>query len=328
MESTNHCLKCHQPLKPGAAICPNCGMLAPGIYLFESSHTPASSASSHSRRGVRFWLGLVLTLGGLMTSCLAVVVILLTFSNGQLAKPGPSQTSEQAIAQPVSQPAAVEPAKEITSPAQVPNTPVKLDKTPTKSSVNTGTTQFTDDFSNVNSGWEEVFQDNFTKGYFQQGNYSIKLNVPQNMVIAFPPYPFKKPIKNTIVSVKVRGSGGNGFYGLLCHYQDQYNYYRASFSGDQYALDKVVNSKRTELTQPYWKKIVGYQPDGDYMTLTMACVDGRVQLLVNDVGQEIITSEDLDQGDTILFAASGDKKDAEGVFEQAFFDDFSAQLQP
>jgi hypothetical protein len=49
---------------------------------------------------------------------------------------------------------------------------------------------------------------------------------------------------------------------------------------------------------------------------------------VNDVGQEIITDTDLDQGDALLFAASGIKKDSSGVYEQAFFDDFSAELQP
>jgi hypothetical protein len=164
-------------------------------------------------------------------------------------------------------------------------------------------------------------------GYFQHGNYAIVMNIPQKMAFSIPPYSFTRPVKNLLIKVKVTGDGGNGFYGLLCHFKDAKNYYRVSFSGVQFAVDKIIDGKRSELTQPYWKAIIAYQPEADgYMNVTLACTEGRIQLLVNDVGQVIVSDEDLTEGDAALFVASGDKKGEYGVYEQAFFDDFSAEL--
>ena len=37
----------------------------------------------------------------------------------------------------------------------------------------------------------------------------------------------KDPMYDMLLSVRAKGEGGNGFYGLLCHYKDDNNYYRA-----------------------------------------------------------------------------------------------------
>ena len=34
-----------------------------------------------------------------------------------------------------------------------------------------------------------------------------------------------------------------------------------------------------------------------YVTITLACEEGRIQLLIDDIGQEIITDTDLNEGD-------------------------------
>jgi hypothetical protein len=184
--------------------------------------------------------------------------------------------------------------------------------TPTPKPKNDAT-HFFDDFSNFNGPWENVFKDNYSIGYFQKGNYAIALRVPLKMAMAFPPYKFKKPIKNMLIGFKAQGEGDGGSYGLLCHYQDKYNYYRVSFSG----------------SQPYWKDILDYETDEDgYIHIQVACTDGRIQVLVNDMGQVIISDEDLNQGDALLFAASGDQKNEDGTYEAAYFDDFSAEIMP
>ena len=339
----NHCQKCHQPLEPGAVICPNCGAPAPGVYFFEPPQPPASSVPSKSGRGVRFWLGLAGIIGGSLCGCLALVMGVLYLTGGLSQTPtlsqsnppttplqitqSPSKVPSITITSPVEVPA-VPPAQEVTT-TEVPTATPTPSETPSQNPVTSNATQYFDDFSNINGGWQDVAEESYSIGYFQGGRYAIALRVPQQMAMAFPPYPFTKPIKNLAVSVKVQGEGGNGFYGVLCHYQDQSNYYRASFSGDQYAVDKVVNGQWTQLTSPFWKPILAYQPDADgYITITLACTDGRIQLLVNDMGQEIITDTDLNQGDALLFAASGTKSNSSGVYEQAFFDDFSAELLP
>jgi hypothetical protein len=332
MESTNHCQKCHQLLERGAVICSNCGAPAPGVYFFDPPQPPVSSGPSNSGRGVRFWLGLAGIIGGSLCGCLALVLGFLFLSREGSKTPTLSQSNpsnQQVAPAPITQPPSEVPAITITAPTEVPTVPPTQEATPTTGPANNNVTQYFDDFSNINGAWQNVFEDSLIMGYFQKGNYAITLRAPQKMAVAFPPYPFTKPINNMIVSVKAKGDGEDGFYGVLCHYQDQYNYYRASFSGDQYAVDKMVNGQSTELTSPFWKKIVAYQPDADgYLTITLACTDGRVQILVNDVGQDIITDMDLDQGDALLFAASGDTINADGIYEQAFFDDFSAELLP
>jgi hypothetical protein len=329
MESTTHCQKCQQPLAPGVLVCPNCGTPAPGVFFFEPSQAPAPSGPATSKRDARFKLGLAGIIGGSLCGCLALVLGFVYLSGGG------SKTS------PPAQVPAVPPAQEVTpnvittatstqeaTLTEVPAAPALLGETPVYP-VDGGTTKYFDDFSNINGPWKNTSDDSYSMGYFQKGNYSIALRVPQKMAVAFPPYPFTKPIKNIIVSVKAKGNGQDGFYGLLCHFQDKDNYYRVSFTGDQYAVDKRVNGQLTELTSPFWKKIIAYQPDSDgYITIILACTDGRVQLVVDDIGQEIITTTDLDQGDALLFAASGTEKDDSGVYEQAFFDDFSAELQP
>jgi hypothetical protein len=327
MEPTYQCQKCHYSLQPGALICPNCGTPAPGVSVFEPEQPQVSSPESYKPgKSKRFWLGLFVIVGGSLCGCLALVMGFLTFT-GELSK-----SSNLIQSKPIT-PSAVSP--QISQPQSLKSTstieaavfPPAQKETPTENSSMSNATQYFDDFSNLSSGWENSSLDSFTMGYFQKGNYAIKINVPMKMTFAIPPYPFKKPVENIIFSVKAQGSGGNGFYGVMCHYQDKYNFYRISFSGDKFAVDKMVKGQLTELTQPFWKKLIAYTPAADgYMTIQMACTDGRIQLLVNDIGQVIINNEDLDHGDVTLFAAAGDKKNADGVYEQAFFDDFSAEL--
>jgi hypothetical protein len=347
----NHCEKCHQALAPGAVLCPNCGTPAPGVYFFEPSQPPVSPGPANSGRGARFWLGLAGIIGGSLCGCLALVMGILFFASGGINIPAhsqsnqpvaPPQTTQQPseipstqMTSPTASPAAP-PAPEATdiptpsdTPADIPTDTPMPSETPSPNPVSSRATQYFDDFSNINGGWANIAEDSYSMEYFQGGKYAIALRVPEKMAIALPPYPFTKPIKNMIVSVKATGEGEDGFYGVLCHYQDQNNYYRVSFSGGQYAVDKMVNGQLTQLTSPFWKPILAYQPDANgYIAITLACVDGRIQLLVNDMGQESITDTDLDQGDALLFAASGTKSNSSGMYEQAFFDDFSAELQP
>ena len=70
MESSpSLCQKCGKPLPGGALICPNCGTPKPGAYLFapENGGKPAKGG-----RGLRFWFGLALLIGGSLASCVSL----------------------------------------------------------------------------------------------------------------------------------------------------------------------------------------------------------------------------------------------------------------
>jgi hypothetical protein len=148
------------------------------------------------------------------------------------------------------------------------------------------------------------------------------------MVASEPPYPFEGPLSGMVISVRARGEGGNGYYGLLCHYQDETNYYRVGIANGYYTVSKLVNGSLSYLVDPAWKPILLYEPDEDgYVTITLACEDGLIQLLIDDIGQEIITDTDLLQGDAAIFVSAGNQPDAEGVYMRAYFDDFSVELR-
>jgi hypothetical protein len=338
-----YCHKCGAKLPAATPVCPRCGTPAPGTFFFSSDPAVPAPAPNKVGRGTRFWIGLAAIIGGSMCSCLALVMVVFYAMNGLK----PTQSVSAVVDQPSATPALVEsidvqtaeePTIEITqitpptaeplpAPSATPELPTPTETSLTVPPSSAGATQYFDDFSNINGPWTQVNTADYTMGYFQHGNYAIVLNIPQKMAVSMPPYSFTRPVKNLIIKAKVSGDGGNGFYGLLCHFKDAKNYYRVGFSGAQFAVDKIVDGQRSELTQPFWKPIIAYKPEADgYMNVTLACTEGRIQLLVNDVGQVIVSDEDLTEGDAVLFVASGDKKGETAVYEEAFFDDFSAEL--
>jgi hypothetical protein len=189
-------------------------------------------------------------------------------------------------------------------------------------------TQFEDDFSNVNSGWPNQEQDEFLVGYFQKLNYQIRVKVPGIQTWVIPPYHFKKPVTNVIVKVRVlKKDGGTGSAGVLCRFSDNDNFYRVGISGSQFTVNKKVNGEITYLTQPDFKDIIAYTPNPDgYIDLTVACIDDRIQVQINDVGQVIITDDDLSSGDAALFVYGNDQKNAGGFYDEAYFKNFSAEI--
>ena len=337
------CQKCGATLPPGTLVCPRCNSPAPDTFFFSPDPAAMAPASSSSGHGARFWIGLVAIIGGSLCSCLAVAMIgfyiYYTFGGMKSSQSISAITETPSSEAPLVQSGALSPAENpviqitpateepLLAPHVTPDQLAPAENPPATSPSGGGDPRFFDDFSNINGAWKQVNNDDYTMGYFQHGNYAITLNVPNKMAVSKPPYAFSRPVKGLLINVKVTGEGGNGFYGLLCHFQDAKNYYRVSFSGTQYAVDKIVDGQRRELTQPFWKKLIAYQPEADgYLHVSLACTDGRLQILVNDVGQEIVDVPDLSEGDVALFAASGDKKDQNGLYEGAYFDDFSAEL--
>jgi hypothetical protein len=290
-----------------------------------------SPAPMRKSRGRRFWIGLILLIGGGMCACGFLVVGLFSLGGGGSQQPSQSQSL---YAGPISE---AQPAVAISATPATADQPAQLEQpsqTPAAvtqpAAAANGANVFSDDFSNLNGGWADKSDDNYRMGYFQQGNYAMSVRVPNKMAIAFPPYPFSKPIQGVTVQVKAKSSdGGDGYFGVVCHFVDKNNYYRVSFTNTQFAVNKLINGQYSELTTPYWAPLIGYTPEADgYLRITTVCADGRIQVVVNDVGQSLISDSDLSEGDVLLFAASGSQKNDDGLYEQAFFDDFSAQLVP
>lgn len=83
----------------------------------------------------------------------------------------------------------------------------------------------------------------------------------------------------------------------------------------------------THLTDPVWKQMIAYDPGSDGgFEITLACIDGRIQLMIDDIGQEIITDTDPTEGDAAIFVWAGTQPDDGGVYMRGYFDDFSVEL--
>jgi len=313
----NRCARCSTPLPPDAMFCPNCNEPAPGSVLSTPSPLPPKSARSNASRGFLFWL---LLLGAILMGLCA---------SGLLGATAYSAVTGQNIAPahlplhnvyPIQKQVtlAVTPTPISESPSQVVTQPQQTDSI---------STQFEDDFSNVNSGWPDQEQDEFAAHYSQKLNYLIRVKVPESQVWAIPPYHFAKPVKNVIVKVRVKKDEGSGSAGILCRFTDNNNFYRVGINGSQFTVNKKVNGKITYLTQPDFKDIIAYTPNSDgYLDLTVACIDGRIQVLINDVGQVNITDDDLASGDAALFVYGNDSKNAGGFYDEAYFKNFSAEV--
>jgi hypothetical protein len=185
---------------------------------------------------------------------------------------------------------------------------------------------FFDDFSNPESGWKRVQEETYSMDYTDEGEYTQVLRIPDQMAVAYAPHRFTDPA-GMLINVRARGVGDIGAFGVLCQLQDNKNYYRVSFNANYYGVDKIIGGELIELTEPYWKEIIAYEPQPDGMLkITLACLEGRIQLLINDIGQEIITDTDLTSGDAAIFVAAGTQPDANGIYGEAYFDDFSAEI--
>ena len=313
------CQKCQQTLDPETLLCPNCGALAPGAVEFESPG--AAQAPAQAGRGRRFWMGLVLLIAGGLCGCAALAGLISSLGG---MSPAPQQ-SQALYSGPAAAPQALAPQAE---PADTSGGQTTAGETSADTPGNNAATFFSDDFSNINGEWPDKMNDSYSMGYFQQGNYAIAVNVPGKMAVASPPYPFNEPIEGVSVHVKARGDGG-GYFGLICHYVDAKNYYLVGFTADVYMVRKVVDNQITDLTDPAWKDLLleNSNPD-DYMDIAVTCSNGQIGTMVNGVVQEVVFDNDLTQGNVLIFAAATDETDANGVYEQAFFDDFSVEIQP
>jgi hypothetical protein len=302
------------------------------------------------RRGARFWIGLAGIVGGSLCLCLVLIIGFSYLTKNSLPTPSTSIVSAGASPTSPSKPATTSsatgtaaPARATPQPAAPSATPTNLPPaslTPTQPSATdlpsvvapppaNSATEFHDDFSNPNSGWAMTITDGYSLDYNQDLSYTITLNQPNQLLYSPAPVPFTKPVKNILVSVRGRlSTPGSGLFGVMCNLQDNQNYDFIAISGNRFAIGKMVNGTRTELTSPYWQPILSAKADADgYLTLQVSCFDHFIVLSVNDFGQAHVVDEDLSSGDVALFGASTDQKDADGNYVIASFKDFSAVLQ-
>jgi hypothetical protein len=197
--------------------------------------------------------------------------------------------------------------------------------TPTATSTQTDTPTptattvyiYSDDFSNINSGWPiDDVNDSRTIGYLD-GAYRIEINAENYMEPVIP----KKYSGTGDVVIEVdawKEAGTNkGDFGVLCGYKDYDNYFFMGISTDGAARVTQVSGGEESNLQ-YQKKI--FTPADKYH-LIASCQDGHYTLKVN--GKTAIDLEDS------ILTSAGAVGIYGGAFEAGtfiyFFDNFKAE---
>lgn len=322
MESRLKCNNCHQPLEAEDLVCKNCGTLAPGVVELSSTDSNAKSGKSGC-----YWIGLILMISGFACGFLSLASGGYLFFREYFPQQEKNQPTQSAVLI-TSSPAIIRstPTQPVESQKTDQSTPQKPPELTQQESDVNNPTRFFDDFSNVNSGWLDQVENTHRMGYFQTGNYSISILQPDLLVLATPPFAFDEPGGNIRIKVKAKGTG-NGSYGVLCRFVDVDNFYRIGFSNDSYTISKCVNNKENDLIDPPWKKIIEYKPSSDgFLDIIVTCSNDQIQLVINEVLHEVIMDSELPQVDVALYASSEEGKNSDGIYEQAFFDDFSMEL--
>ncbi len=177
-----------------------------------------------------------------------------------------------------------------------------------------GEVLYEDDFSNHASGWEVINNAYELKGY-STGGYMISINQSGSRAISTTNLNYT----NTIISVETQKVTGarNTEFGLVCRFQDKFNFYAFVLSADGYAgIVRVVDGVRELIGSDQFFRVEDLQMDDGVNQLIASCEGDSLQLVVND--KSIVTAQDdtLRNGDAGLFVETFDSADAAVVFNR------------
>ncbi len=160
---------------------------------------------------------------------------------------------------------------------------------------------FTDDFSNVSSGWDSEIHDTFTRGYIG-GTYDFQIAAPHWFTWVTRGYQYHD------VAIDVDLSSANNsdnHYGLICRYNEGNFYYFAISADGYYGIFRHTkeNGTLTPLTGPAMLSSSAIHLEGSNH-LTAICKGPELSLIVN--GEQIATVQDttLSSGDIGMAAGT------------------------
>jgi hypothetical protein len=174
---------------------------------------------------------------------------------------------------------------------------------------------FQDDFSNDNSGWPRIREEEGITDY-ENGVYRILVNLENQDYFGVPNISPVKDVRVEVDATKVAGSDDNDF-GILCRYQDNNNYYQFLVSSDGYVgILKVVNGSLQNIAA---ENLIEHSAvnTGDALNHIRAdCIGEVLTLFVND--QQVATAQDIaftGEGRVGVFAGTYDEPGTEINFD-------------
>lgn len=175
-----------------------------------------------------------------------------------------------------------------------------------------GQVLFEDDFTNPSSGWEVINNAYELKGY-SSGGYMISVNQTGSRAVSTTNLNYSN-VEISVETQKITGARDTQF-GLVCRFQDKFNFYAFTVSADGYAgIVRVVDGVAELLGSDQFLRVEGIKMDDGINALVAKCENDTLELVVN--GETVISANDdtINNGDAGLFVETFETADAAIVF--------------
>ena len=165
---------------------------------------------------------------------------------------------------------------------------------------------FQDDFSNQASGWPQVRSDEGITDY-ENGIYRIFVNLENQDFFGTLDLALQSDVRLEVDAAKVGGSDDN-YFGILCRYQDNNNFYQFLISSDGYVgILKVVDGSTQSIDGETLREHPAVNIGNAQNNIRADCIGDTFALYVND--QLISTAKDttfMSGGKVGVFAGTYD----------------------
>ena len=190
-------------------------------------------------------------------------------------------------------------------------------RTSALTSVDAGSVLYYDDFSKTDSGWTTIATDVAEIAYDQAG-LRFKINEINYDYWSMPGLRFQD-VTVTVDAQKIDGPEDNDF-GLICRFQDQYNFYALLISSDGYGgIVKVKDGLYTILNNPDGLEYGSMIRTGSEVNQLRAdCIENRLTLYVNHERFLEVEDADFTVGDVGLIAGSYSQAGVDILFDNYF----------
>ncbi len=173
---------------------------------------------------------------------------------------------------------------------------------------------FDDNFSDSNSGWDDIEDEEGITGY-RDGGYRILINKTDWYFWSTP----GKNFTDVVIDVEATKTSGpdNNEYGIICRYKDENNFYIFSISSDgYYGISKFLNGDQSGVgmdDMQFNDKVVKLGSATNKLRAT--CNSDSLKLEVNGEVLADVKDTDLTSGDVGLIASTFDEVGVNILFD-------------
>ena len=172
---------------------------------------------------------------------------------------------------------------------------------------------FSDDFSDPDSGWPRVQQDDGVTDY-DNGQYRIFVDQSRHDYWAYPGRSFTD-VQVEADATKIGGPDDNDF-GLVCRYQDTENFYAFLISSDGfYAILKYSGGSSETLGSDSWPPSEAINQGAATNHLRADCIGDSLTLYANGQQLHAVSDSAFSSGDVGLIAGTFDEPGADIAFD-------------